>query len=116
MPKGKLTDYAAELGQAICAQIIHSRMNFTHGKGSQWEGQPGHIIDKETGCVLWNGRTIKHGYAQIKLKTPAQKAAGITGKDSGNNFLKSISYFTLLIMVREKFSNAPISLCCPLWS
>lgn len=91
MPRGELTDYAAELGQAMCLKLVQERFDFVHPDqdriDEQLRGQPGWREDEDTGCWLWVGRVLPEGYAQIKRKTPAQVRAGESGKNAGKNFL-----------------------------
>jgi hypothetical protein len=90
MPKGELADYAADLGQAACVQLLQWRLEFVHPM--DWHnvalrGLSGYESVQETGCWLWRGRTLPEGYAQVKRKTQAQQAAGMSDRNAGKNFL-----------------------------
>jgi hypothetical protein len=90
MPKGELADYAADLGQAACVQLLQWRLEFVHPM--DWHnvdlrGLSGYELVQETGCWLWRGRTLPEGYAQVKRKTLAQQSAGVTDRNAGKNFL-----------------------------
>lgn len=78
MPKGETSSYLALLGQAECMRIVQERLK----KGSE-----GYTEDAVTGCWLWVGRVLPEGYAQFKMVTPAQRAAGPVEKNRGINFL-----------------------------
>jgi Zinc-binding loop region of homing endonuclease len=77
MPKGQLSDYAALLGQAVCARLVQERLDDPDGRE----------LDPDTRCWLWKGRLLPEGYAQIKRKTPAQILSGDNDKNTGVNFL-----------------------------
>lgn len=90
MPRGVLTDYAAELGQAECLRLVQDRLQFTFPPDHDevaLRGRPGYEGDPETGRLLWVGRTLPEGYAQIKRRTAAQRRAGLQDKNSGKNFM-----------------------------